>query len=137
MRNPQLFLRGFALDMPPGGCYVWKYMFPLFSTLEFVSLTFGYRLQDGYVDTRRVSKSRALDDILAIIDDNLDFAELESIDEFVSFLDDSRISASDKREGIGLVALSSATAPVGLQEVVEANKRKYGLPVVQGGECPK
>lgn len=127
LSNAKLFLRGFALDMPPGGCYVWKYMFPIFADLEFISLTFGYRLLDVYVDRQCISPHQAASSVISIIDSNLDFAETESFDEFLSFVQDTRIDGSAKAAAIALVEKAIDMGPVELERIIENNKTKYGL----------
>lgn len=127
IKEPNLFLRGFALDMPPGGCYVCKYMFPLFSKLEFISLTFGYRLEGGYVDMVGRSQSQILDNILSIIDENSNFLVEEDFSEFLSFVDDKRISTEAKKEAIALIETCSDIEPENIVNIVENNRKKYAL----------
>jgi hypothetical protein len=111
--------------MPPGGCYVWKYMFPLFSNYEFINLTFGYRLQDGYFDFFGASESQILDAILSKIDDNFDFSTEESLGEFFSFIDDRRISYEAKEEAVTLVDRFIGTGDIDIEIAVKNNKKRY------------
>ena len=78
-------LRGFALDMPPGGLYVWKYFFPLFGDVEFLHMSLGYRLPNGYVDAAGKSQVQICDEVISLVVDNDNFAEDESLDELIQF----------------------------------------------------
>lgn len=90
-RDPILMLRGFAFDMPPGGCYVWKYYLPLFQDVEFLHMSFGYRVDRGYIETRWKSTSRLTTEAGALVLDNDDFAEEESLEELIEFAKDRRV----------------------------------------------
>jgi hypothetical protein len=127
LNNPKLFLRGFALDMPPGGCYIWKYMFPLFSNLTFINLTFGRRLENGYVKTINRSRRKIVEDMLRIFDTDYDFEPEESIEEFVSFTRALRLPSDLSREAIELSQIAIDIDSATLDKIVESNKRKYGL----------
>lgn len=127
LNNYKLFLRGFALDLPNGGCYVWKYIFPLFTNLEFISLTFGYRIEEGYVDFSKISSSQILPAVLSIIDRNSDFAKEESVAEFLSFVDDRRITRETKEEAIILTEALNETGVNQLTDIIKSNKNIYGI----------
>jgi hypothetical protein len=127
MKNEKIFLRGFALDMPPGGCYLWKYMFPLFSNYEFINLTFGYRVEGGHFDFFGASESQILDAILSKIDDNSDFSKGESLKEFLSFIDNGRISHEARAEAMALSDRFINADDIDIEIIVRNNKRRYSL----------
>jgi hypothetical protein len=112
--------------MPLGGCYIWKYMFPLFSDAEFINLTFGYRLE-GYVDFAGASYSKILDSVLLITDNNSDFSRTEDINEFFLFVKDSRISRESRKAAMALIEKYYGLGQDQITRIVEVNKKIYLL----------
>jgi hypothetical protein len=95
-RDPILMLRGFAFDMPPGGCYVWKYYLPLFQDVEFLHMSFGFRVDGGYIETTLKSTSRLATEASALVLDNDDFAEEESLEELIEFAENGRVGPTSR-----------------------------------------
>ena len=95
-RDPILMMRGFAFDMPPGGCYVWKYYVPLFQDVEFLHMSLGYRVDGGYIETRWKSSSQLAAEACALVSDNDDFAEEETLEELFQFAKDKRVAATER-----------------------------------------
>jgi hypothetical protein len=98
-RDPILMLRGFAFDMPPSGCYIWKYYLPLFQDVDFLHMSLGYRLDDGHLESAWKSTSRLAAEAVQVITDNDDFGEEETLDELIQFAKDRRVGPT-RRAGL-------------------------------------
>lgn len=123
--KPSLFLRGFALDVPSDGCYVWKYMFPLFCDHEFLNLTFGYRLEHGYVSFSGQSKTQIISSVLSVIDYSYNFNPEESFSEFLEFVEDPRISKEAFQEATTLLHSYEELGIDRVQHIAERNAKRY------------
>jgi hypothetical protein len=95
-RDPILMMRGFAFDMPPGGCYVWKYYLPLFQDVDFLHMSLGYRVEGGYIETAWKSSAELAAEASRIVTDNDDFAEAESLDELIRFAKNERVASTER-----------------------------------------
>ncbi len=95
-RDPILMVRGFAFDMPPGGCYVWKYYVPLFQDVEFLHMSLGYRVGGGYIETGGKDHSQLATEASTLVIDNDDFAEDETLEELIQFAKDSRVAPTER-----------------------------------------
>ncbi|HEX8125612.1 MAG TPA: hypothetical protein VF548_08530 [Allosphingosinicella sp.] len=91
-RNPILMVRGFSFDMPPSGCYIWKYYVPLFQNVDFLHMSLGYRIDNGFLSTAWKSTSQLAIEAVPIIMDNDDFAEEETLEELIQFSKDRRVA---------------------------------------------
>jgi len=89
-------LRGFAFDMPPGGCYIWKYYFPLFGNVDFLHMGLAYRISNGYIETKGKDLRQVANEALPIIKENDDFQEDESLEELVSFSRNGLVSPIER-----------------------------------------
>ena len=126
-RNPVLMLRGFAFDMPPGACYIWKYYLPLFSDIEFLNMSLGYRIPNGYIETRGKTDKEISDHALSIINKNDEFPNDESLEEIVSFSKNDLISTVKRSK---LFRDIQCFEHESLEEIVERsarNRRKIGI----------
>jgi hypothetical protein len=63
--------------------------------------------------------------ILTIVDNNFDFSSEESLTEFLSFVNDERISSESRRKAYSIVESVSDLHSSQLDMVVAANKKKY------------
>jgi hypothetical protein len=99
VRDPALFLRGFCLDMPPGGCYIWKYYLPLFSNDRRLDLRYGYRVNGGYISGHKKSRDQFFEDLISIIDKNDNFNEEETLLEAYNFAK-HELASSVQRNGL-------------------------------------
>lgn len=98
VNEPITMLRGYALDMPPGGCYIWKYYFPLFGNVDFLHMSLGYRIENGFIPTTGKSKADIVENIMQILNEQKPFCQLESIDDLVDFARGERISPAVRSE---------------------------------------
>lgn len=127
MQRPSLLLRGFAIDMPPGACYVWKFMFPLFEDFEFVHLTFGYRVYDGYLSTRGLSDSDIARRVADQVDINNDFSDQEDVLDLIKFVQDERVAVQARAEASQVIRRYISSEDEQLIAKANVNMSRLGL----------
>jgi len=125
MSNPEFFLRGFALDMPPGSCYVIKYCLPLYADIDFLHLSFGYRLNDGYVSTSGRTESEIANSIADVIRGHMDFAPQESIEDILGIA--RLVDAGTRAEILDLVSIFDASDKAALRQKAASNRAKFAI----------
>lgn len=90
-RDPVFMLRGFAFDMPPGICYVWKYYFPLFGDAGFLNLSLGYRIHSGHIRTAGKTLKEVYNQVSEVLVKEDNFSDIENIEEMLNFAEDHRL----------------------------------------------
>jgi hypothetical protein len=127
IRNPILMLRGFVFDMPPGGCYLWKYYLPLFGEIEFLHMSLGYRIEDGYIETKGKSISDISEEALKIINRNFDFSENENLDDLISFSRNNTISQAERTNLLREIECFQNESLEDILQRVAVNREKVGI----------
>ena len=127
VRQPTLLLRGYALDMTASSCYVWKFIFPLYTTFVTVDLNFAYRLDGSYVSTIGLADSDIADRVSALIDQDIGFSALENALELARFVEDDRIPINTKRQAIEAVELYISSDDEQLAATAAENRRRLKL----------
>jgi hypothetical protein len=95
-KEPILMMRGFALDMPPGTCYIWKYYIPLFESVDFLNMSLGYRLSEGHIETGGKDAAQLASEASRIVLDNDDFSDDETLEELIRFANDRRVAPTER-----------------------------------------
>ena len=67
--------------MPPGFCFITKYVLPLYVEVDFLHLAYAYRVPGGDLRTPWIWSHGVADAALAIIQAEFDFAEKESSED--------------------------------------------------------
>lgn len=126
-KNPILMMRGFALDTPPRACYVWKYYIPLFQSVDFLNMSLGYRVDNGYIETSGRSRAQLVAEASRIVVDNDDFSEEESLDELIQFAKDRRVSPTERARLFSDLECFKSGGLESIMKRAVANREKLGI----------
>ena len=113
--------------MTASSCYVWKFIFPLYTTFVTVDLNFAYRLDGSYVSTIGLADSDIADRVSALIDQDIGFSALENALELARFVEDDRIPINTKRQAIEAVELYISSDDEQLAATSAENRRRLKL----------
>jgi hypothetical protein len=126
-RFPILMLRGFAIDMPPGSCYIWKYYIPLFDDIEFLNMSLGYRIPGSYFNTKHINKKRLVERVIDVIDENDDFIENESLEEIAYFAKNKMVSSIERIKLYRKMKIFENDRLDAILTQAAVNRRKLGI----------
>ena len=126
-RDPVLMLRGFAFDMPPGGCYIWKYYLPLFGDVEFLNMSLGHRIRNGYLETRGKDLNQLTREALDVVNENDDFSDEESLEDMISFAKGDLISPIERSKLFSDIEIFQRDSFENIIKRAEKNRKRVGI----------
>ena len=84
----QEVISGYALDSPPGGVYVWRFILPAYDRIDFLHMSLGERIAQ-FPQNRAASDSTDLD--LLLKNDWQDFSNARDCRSLMAYLDRERV----------------------------------------------
>jgi hypothetical protein len=133
--NPQV-ISGYAVDAPPGGIYVWRFILPVYDRVEFLHMSLGKRIA-RFSGSQTNSSLTDLELLLA--NDWQGFSSVRDCQSLLSYLDRERVEGEygewtryltyvrvgdlNSATRLQLQWQSSSAPPPNLQMVQEAKAR--------------
>jgi hypothetical protein len=118
-------LRGFALDMPPRFCFITKYVLPLYINIDFLHLSYGYRVPGGDLLTPRLWQHGVADAALAVIHAEFDFTDEEGSDDLLRMI--PFLSAAGQSELMAAIHLLKTEDIDDLASRAAVNMKRLGI----------